>query len=212
MIDELSLLEADSIEAVEAFEPESAFKSLPAPDFTGSLDYIDSLANRSALAISRRDVANITAAVSSFDYLSPLLDTKAAPSSDEVAFNASTDFRPLQDGRVYDPQRFTKRPTALVRSSSEVIAPQGSRIRQSFPPGWVNPLDPDRDIGDLNRTMSEIERRISRKPFAFRKPNQVVICLKRKLRKQMIFASGFAGLSTKYFRKPRRNYWSRVIC
>lgn len=204
-MDELSLLVDDAIEteAVAA----SASPKLPAPDFTGSLEYIDSLASRSAVALSRRDVATITTALSTFDYLSPLLNKQAVPGPTERSFSVSTDMRPLQDARMFDPERSSRGPVGLVRSSSRVVA---SPPLNKFPPGWRNPLDPYRDPAEIERSLNESQRRVQRKPFAFRKPDQVVICLKRKMRKAVMHAFGFAGLTG--FRKPRRTYWSRVVC
>lgn len=210
-MDELSLLEADSIGLQAVRAAESAKSLLPAADFTASLDYIDSLASRRSLTVSRRDLSLITtAAMSSFDYLSPLKDSKAVPSQTDVGFYSSTDFRPLGDARRFDPEFSVRPPRALVRSASRVNAYVSPR--NDFPPGWRNPLDPDRSTDDLNRAMREAERRIFRKPFSFRRPNQVVICLKRKIRRAVMHASGFAGGTNSGFRPPRRTYWSKVVC
>lgn len=208
MADVLSLLEAGTIEELRALEPAS--NTLPAADFTASLDFIDSLASRRSLSISRRDLATITTA-SSFDYLSPAVEgLRAVPSASDDAFNVSTDFRPLGDARRWQPEEFRLAPKALVRRASQVIDSQ-VYPRNDFPPGWRNPLDPGRSTGELDRVVRDIERRARRpSPFAFRRPNQVVICLKRKIRRQVMNAFGYAGSSG--FRAPRRTYWSRVIC
>lgn len=209
-MDELALLEADSIEAYQAAE--SASIRIPAPDFTGSLEYIDSLASRASLTLSRRDAVAITTAIAdNFHYLSPLLRSQAVPSPADAGFSVSTDFRPLGDARRFDPEFSVRAPRALNRSSARVVASRVSpRIRNDFPPGWRNPLDPSRETDDLNRAMRSIERRISRKPFQFKRPNQVVICLKRKIRRQVMNALGFAGGTG--FRVPHRTYWSKVVC
>lgn len=212
-MDELSLLEAGSID--EAVALESASTLLPAADFTASLDYIDSLASRSALALSRRDVATIATAVSSFLYLSPFLDKKAVPGPSDDGFNFSTDFRPLGDARRFDPEELVRPPRALVRSSARVVSPSNFDV----PPEW-KPKDPtdrrsreDQFLEEARRAY-EITSRARRKgPFSrrqFSKPNQVVICLKRKIRREVMNAFGFAG--RRFFKKPRYNYWSRVIC
>jgi hypothetical protein len=211
-MDELLLLEGEAIEAAAAASPK---KYLPAPDFTGSLDYIDSLASRRALTLSRRDVATITtAAFDGFSYLSPLNVSKAVPGETDVSFNLSTDFRPLGDARRFNPEFSIRPPAALSRSASRIVAnPRSPQNR--FPPGWRNPLDPDRDTDELNRVMEEMERRARRKPFAryFKKPNQVVICLKRKLRRAVMHATGFSGMpGNPGFRPPVRTYYSKVIC
>lgn len=217
-MDELSLLVGPSIRAARRVARRPKF-TLPAADFTASLDYIDSLASRRALALSRRDVAIITTAASNgFDYLSPLFVNKAVPSPSNDGFRVSSDFRPLGDARRFDPEYFVRPPRALVRSSSRVVAsrvsPVRSPLRASFPPGWRNPLDPTRDIDDLNRAMRESERRVLRRPFKnyFERPNQIVICLKRKIRRAIMHASGFAGGTNSGFRPPTRTYYSSVIC
>jgi hypothetical protein len=207
-MDDLSLLEAGSIDDAVAAEPASS--SLPAPDFTGSLDYIDALARRNSLTLSRRDAFAITTAVNGFDYLSPLLSSKAVPTPTDVGFNFSSDFRPLGDARRFDPEGFVRSPRALVRSSARVVSPS---TPYRVPPGWRNPLDPTRSPGDIERAMRDIERRVFRKPWASRSfsvPDQVVICLKRKVRRNVMHAFGFAGGYG--FRIPRRTYWSSVIC
>lgn len=206
MFDELSLLEADPI-ADEGLR--SASSSLPAPDFTGSLDYIDSLASRSIVSISQRDLAMIATGISSFDYLSPVVKPVFGPH--ERAFSVSTDMRPLQDARYFNPHKRFEAPRALVRSSSRVVSTPSSRIRSQFPPGYRNPLDPDRSTEDLNDALRRIDRIGTRRnPFAYSRPNQVIDCLKRKARKAVLASLGFP--SFRPWVKPRRNYWSRVIC
>lgn len=200
----LSLLEAAPMRA--------AGKRISAADFTATFDYIDSLASRRALTLGRRDIAYITTA--DLIALSPSVGRiKAVPGPIERSFYSSTDFRPLGDARRYHPEFTFRRPASLVRSSVDVVSPSYyPRIRNDFPPGWRNPLDPDRSTEDLNRTMREIERRALRNPWRnyFRNRSQAVICLKRQMRKQIMHASGFAGLTG--FRAPKRNYWSRIYC
>lgn len=215
-MDELSLLVADSIESAELLSSastirglESAVNHLPAPDFTGSLAYIDSLTSRSALALSRRDLATIATALSTFDYFSPLINSKAVPGSvEDRAFNASTDFRPLGDARRFDPEVSFRPPRALSRAAPRVTA---SRPLNAFPPGWRNPLDPTRDPAEIDRALKQhVERSVHPWARKFEQPNRTVICLKRKVRKGVMHAFGFAGL--RGFRPARRNYWSRVFC
>lgn len=196
-MDELSLLLDDST-------VESALPSLEAPDFTGSLSYIDSLASRSALAFSQRDILAIATASSATN--SGSADQSAVLGEDLSSI--STDFRPLGDARRFNPEGFTA-PLGLSRSSFSLVSP--SIHRSMFPDRFVNPLDPSRDVGDLNRTFTDIERRVSRRPFAFRQPSRVVTCLKRKIRRQVM-----ASLNFPYrpwpFTKRRSNAFSRVIC
>lgn len=204
-MDELLLLEAGP--EAEYLLARPALKSIRAPDFTGSLDYIDSLASRRSLTVSWRDVGGITAAVLNRPSLT-LAVPQAAPGPTDVGFEvSSTDFRPLGDSRTFHPEGVYRRPAALRRSSSDVIA---SRPRLEFPPGWRNPLDPTRETDELNRVMRDMERRIRRHPFSFRRPSDVVICLKRKIRRRVMHALGFAGQSG--FNPPTRTYYSRVIC
>lgn len=210
-MDELSLLEADSIGARALAEAESASRRLPAPDFTGSLEYIDSLASRVSVSISQRDLATIaTGLINTYDYLSPLLSDKAVLASSYDDSISKTDFRPLGDARRFDPEVRMRPPRALVRSASRIVSPLNE-----FPPGWRNPLDPDRPTGDINRAIDEMERRARRQPFKnwsrrFEKPNQVVICLKRKIRRQVMAAMGYLGGYG--FKPPVRTYYSRIIC
>lgn len=209
-MDLLGLLEADSIEAEEAVSAaESALPSLPAPDFTGSLDYIDSLANRSSVSISQRDVANIATGLSEYDYLSTKFQRPVLGRQQVALTDFTSDSGPLQDRRLFDPEGSFRRHAAAVRSSSDVVS---SPIRSEFPPNYRNPLDPGRDVADLNFTMSEMERRVRRQPFAFRKPSQVDICLKRKIRKGVMHALNVPYMPWYLRAKPKRSYWSRVIC
>lgn len=202
-MDELLSLVADSTEADLAAE--SASNTLPAADFTASLDYIDSLASRSSVSINRRDLTGIAAAVSTFDYLSPLISSKAAPGPLEKAFSDSSDMRPLQDARLYSPLRGYTRPAGLSRSASDVVSYPRDRIATP-----EKPYTPEEIEKAIN---SPYYREATATPWnrrGFRQPSRTVICLKRKIRRKIMHAFGFAGL--RGFRRPRYNYWSRVIC
>lgn len=46
----------------------------------------------------------------------------------------------------------------------------------------------------------------------FQHPWQVMICIRRKQRKEVMFAIGRAGRGGGFQKKPRRNFWSEVRC
>lgn len=221
-MDELSLLAGRDIAVIQAAERRYLSKllsRLPAPDFTGSLDYIDSLASRSALALSQRNIATIaTAAEGSFSYLSPLNVRKAVLTPTDVGFLSSLDFRPLGDARRFDPEFRIRPPRALVRSSARVVSPL---LSDPDFPAW-RPKDPTvtpdkwrREYERESESIGKALRRSRRHPFAnyhrrFSHPNQVIICLKRKIRRQVMAAAGQLGRSG--FHPPVRTYWSSVVC
>lgn len=185
---------------------DSATSTLPEADFTASLDYIDSLASRSSVSLNRRDIANITTAASTFDYLSPLLESKAVPGPIEQSFAESTDRRPLQDRRTFAPQGARSKPFATIKSASQVVSPSYPQSRIATP---QHPYTPE-EIQEIIESPGYKKSR--RSPFAFKQPSNVEICLKRKIRKKMMHIFGFAGMAPRLFRHPRRSYWSRVVC
>lgn len=55
-------------------------------------------------------------------------------------------------------------------------------------------------------------RRIVHLPLGFQAPRNTLICVRRKVRKEILFAGGFGGKRRKKFRKPRRNFYSNIRC
>lgn len=64
-----------------------------------------------------------------------------------------------------------------------------------------------------NRNAGKIVAFKAPRPFhalGFKIPNQVMICVRRKTRKEVMHAKRHAGKGG--HRKPRRNFWSRISC
>lgn len=84
------------------------------------------------------------------------------------------------DRRVFHPDGHFRRPDAFVRVAADLR---------------VTPSSPRRSL-----------------PFSvsFRDPSRVHLCVRRKVRREVLFAKGGAG--SRKMRPPRRNYFSSVRC
>lgn len=89
----------------------------------------------------------------------------------------------LDDRRVFHFDKMAV--SALRRSATRLVARQ-------------NPLH-----NQLSQTKALV---------AFADPDKVHICLRRRVRKQIMHALGKAGKGSRFFKKPRRNEFSSVHC
>lgn len=99
--------------------------------------------------------------------------------------------RQLDDRRRYHPLRTLSRITplaALSRSATRIV-----------PKSQTN-------LGQWTRSLPYRQR--------FAVPHKISLCVRRRIRKEVIHAIGFAkgGKGTRRSRKPRRNFWSDVSC
>lgn len=92
----------------------------------------------------------------------------------------------FEDRRRWHPEMDEFRPAVVVPMSSAGLVVPTSRRRQL-------------------RARQAVPRGLS-----FRTPKAVVICVRRKRRKEVMFASGRAGKRGQ--RKPRRSEWSSISC
>lgn len=95
---------------------------------------------------------------------------------------ALDDLRSMEDNRRFHPELAARPAQSVFRESRRLVIGAGSS------PGRVSPLPAS---------------------VAFSEPRQVVRCVRRKIRKEVILASGRGGGG---HRPPRRNYWSDVEC
>lgn len=116
-------------------------------------------------------------------------------------------------------------PTAsLVRLPRLAVSPVNLALfedRRSFHPAgpyrpaFSLPRSAARVVGSTGITRSALNgakaRTLSPHTLTFQAPDRVVLCVRRKRRKEVLFAKGVGG-SKKRQRKPRRNYWSSISC
>lgn len=189
-------------ELVELLMPSREVQLLKSADFKGSLDYIDRLPVRpplsikSGLSILGRDADVISKAASLSEIAGSLLPA-ALPLGEVIP----------ADNRFWSPGDYD--PGELVSGASRLVD------------DWIPFNDPEKPGRDyrVNTETGEIvfiprihrkgeeARSVSR--FRFEDPLHLAICLKRKLRRVMMFAKGKAG----FFYRPK-NYgpYSRVRC
>lgn len=95
------------------------------------------------------------------------------------------DLRPISDRRLYHPLGAVRPALSLSGNPHRLVYGRNSKVTA-----------------------------VTRWPVAavaFHAPKRVVICVRRKRRKEVIFALGRAGRGGS-FRKPRRNFYSSVEC
>lgn len=94
-------------------------------------------------------------------------------------------YAPVEDRRVFHPAGPVNRPVfSSPRSAARVVARQ--RPSSPYFPSQTKAI------------------------LTFDVPNRVSICVKRKVRKQVLHAVNKAGKRGQ--RKPRRNFWSSISC
>lgn len=92
---------------------------------------------------------------------------------------------------------------------------------------WLSDIEDRRQWSpiDTPRTLNGMQFRRLRQPgytmdgmpsaiarIGFADPHRVVLCVRRKRRREIIFALGVGGRKGRRTRKPRRNKWSEVRC
>lgn len=108
---------------------------------------------------------------------------------------------------------------SYARLSSPVRLPSVLRSVALDPLGDLRRYDPRRDLRPAFATVRKAAR-ISERPsrssllmapgrFGFADPRKVMICVRRKERRQVLFAKGVGGSRV---RRGRRNAWSYVFC
>lgn len=88
----------------------------------------------------------------------------------------------FEDRRTYHPERAARPAFSLPRMASRLVARE-ARGRSG---------------------------RQTKAPVAFADPNRVLVCVRRKRRKEVLHARGIAG--SRGFRRPRRSFYSEVSC
>lgn len=82
------------------------------------------------------------------------------------------------------------------------------RVTSTIDPDvWERINKPRRKIDWRPRVLNQFA--IAPWQYGFKNPSKVYICIKRKIRREIAHALGFAGSSVKH---PRFNYYSRVRC
>lgn len=93
--------------------------------------------------------------------------------------------RELEDRRLYNPTKTVSPPRSIRRDQARLTLPVRRANKPHRPPALFH------------------------QP-AFAIPDRVAICVRRKVRKEVLHAKKVAGKSG--LRKPRRNFWSKVQC
>lgn len=90
---------------------------------------------------------------------------------------------PNHDGRVFSFTRSVMPPAATKRAATRIVVDNfGKSVRAQ-----------------------------TKAPLRFAIPQKVALCIRRKRRKEVIFATNKAGAGVKR-KNPRRNFWSEIKC
>lgn len=196
----------------------------PAADFTASLSFIDSLASRSLVSLSRRDVARIATAAN-WGTLSGSSQQKAVPFSsllDESLISYSSP--PRGDGRQFHPQGVSRPLGAVSRDATDLIDPDPFFPRPKRPSRKVSPFtypglpEPTPDFPvvtyppDWKSRRDRVERVFKEfgRSLSFRRSSHVEICLRRRMRRQVLMSAGI--FRERYIKPPIFTRWSHVVC
>lgn len=112
---------------------------------------------------------------------------------------------------IQDRRRWSPNPVALDTSGRQVTPVDMPPSRRPFlfrEPDWEKITKPPRRIDWRPRVSTQL----ANGPwwYGFANANKVVICLERKMRREVMHALGMAGRTG--FKKPHYNEWSRVRC
>jgi len=145
------------------------------------------------------------------------------------------DLTSIEDRRRWHPNRLRSIPSGPAPQGFQsrprvIIVPEGHPLARLAPYGGRVPLRKLlHDDGRIRRRSLDdfVEAQIwdkyggkqtvyraghlSRR-VGFQHPWQVIICVRRKRRREVMFAIGKAGSGQKRQRRPRRNEWSEVRC
>lgn len=138
-----------------------------------------------------------------------------------IQHRRSAALREAEDRRRYNPSSFTPldiygRPVRrLVLKKNDL--PWKPRHRELYRGPHLSPIRivPHNSILAHRRARVGSLEDVMRERITFADPTKVMICVRRKQRKEVIFAlglSGGAGRAKKRFRKPRRNAYSGIDC
>jgi len=130
-----------------------------------------------------------------------------------VARRNSTDggrgnFSPTANGTL---PRYSIRPLSVATLAS--VSPLDQTLRELEDRRYYQPDRSVRAPASLKRGHAKIATHITEKNLrrvAFANPRYVAMCVRRKIRREVLHALKVAG--GKGMRKPRRNYWSDVSC
>lgn len=101
----------------------------------------------------------------------------------------------VEDGRTYFPSPVTPSPRTYRGKPARItIQPGRARARARKP----------------SSPLGALQANFGRAQLQFAAPDAVLVCVRRKRRKQVLHAKRIAGRSG--LRKPRRNFWSSVSC
>lgn len=186
--------------------------------FGGSLRYIDSLPNYvprrpapAGLRISKYSVGRNTSAIAIASRGQPLggtRTTKVMPLQ-----KSKSNFLLLGDNRSYHPLGKFRPLLAFNKIAStwqapskpdwerqdEIIRKQIERAKRQLEPGH----SVFRRQGNLSDTLASLK---------FSMPSSLVICAKRKIRREILHAFGIAGMASRLFKPPKYNINSKVRC
>lgn len=73
---------------------------------------------------------------------------------------------------------------------------------------------PDKSVAPPSKPRAAARLRQGRYPgtIHFAQPDRLALCIRRYVRARVMHATGFAGIRKFKFKKPRRNFWSRISC
>lgn len=158
----------------------------------------------------------------------------------ERQYLAYADLTNIEDRRRYHPERLLglrigPAPRSLLGRPRVVIVPEGHRLSRLAPWGGRVPIakalareqrkafdrvrlrsldyPTERQVFDAHGGLQRVYQgdHLSRR-VGFQHPWQVMICIRRKRRKEVIFAKGKAGSGKRKQKRPHRNFWSEVRC
>lgn len=177
-----------------------------ARNFAGSLDYIDSLDKRRGLFIKRSTArrARDAFAISRSPVLN--LPFRQFPYRPNLRAPLISNFSLLGDGRAYHPAGKARPLLVTERGAANYVAPtkrQFEREEEVIRRGIEKAKRP------VNVDWKKSSRKSSLSELAFSMPSKVVICAKRKIRRQILGALGVFG---NLVAPPKLNLYSRIRC
>lgn len=158
-------------------------------DFSGSLDYIDSLNTDPAFSIRGRDIGIIANTLPDSEFEPGVLPHGSVKDNREWRPNGNFDPGELIPGSAKITQRIAT--PELPYSPREI-----ERIIRS--PSYRK----------THRQIFKTKRQLSTN-IGFNLPDYLGICIKRKIRREIMHTFGYAG---RFFRPKYRNFYSMVPC
>lgn len=109
-----------------------------------------------------------------------------------IVLSPPKDLRPLSDRRTWHPEGPARPAPSIQKSRHRLVIPKGTRKHAGRSPS-------------ISRSVSDVPKTV-----AFDDPKRVLVCIRRKTRKQVLFAKRKTGKGARARR--RRNYYSGVAC